>query len=316
MLARKSMAFCPQHLFGENRSLFIQEDLWTEYEKCATMLSNTGETGEINMKETLIILGTGNATVTKCYNTCFAIQKGEEYFLVDTGGGNGILVQLEKANIPMERIHNIFISHEHTDHLLGLIWLIRMIATRMKNGTYEGNLDIYCHEELKETILTIAKLTVQGKFFKMIGERIFFHTVADKETKEIMGYHPTFFDIGSTKAKQFGFTMQLDNGKKFTFIGDENYQEHEAPYVEGADWFLHEAFCLYEQRDIFKPYEKHHATVKEACEVGERFGVKNLILYHTEDKNIARRKELYSKEGQQYYHGNLFIPDDLENFEL
>jgi len=86
------------------------------------------------MEETLIMLGTGNATVTKCYNTCFAIQNGTEYFLIDTGGGNGIMTQLEKADISMEQIHEIFISHEHTDHLLGLIWLIRMIATKMKKG--------------------------------------------------------------------------------------------------------------------------------------------------------------------------------------
>lgn len=46
--------------------------------------------------ETLILLGTGNATVTKCFNTCFAIKTGEEYFLVDTGGGNGIMTQLKK----------------------------------------------------------------------------------------------------------------------------------------------------------------------------------------------------------------------------
>lgn len=120
------------------------------------------------MKEELILLGTGNATVTRCFNTCFAIKRGEEYFLVDTGGGNGIMTQLEKANIPMEAIHEIFMSHEHTDHLLGLIWLIRMIATKMKKGQYVGNLNIYCHEELKQTILTITKLTVQEKFYKMI----------------------------------------------------------------------------------------------------------------------------------------------------
>ena len=140
------------------------------------------------MKEELILLGTGNATVTNCYNTCFAIKKTEEYFLVDTGGGNGILSQLEKAAIPMERIHHIFISHEHTDHILGLVWLIRMIATGMKNGKYEGNLHIYCHEELKETILTIVKLTVQKKFYDMIGQRIFFCVVKDGEEKGIMGY--------------------------------------------------------------------------------------------------------------------------------
>ena len=33
--------------------------------------------------EKLIVLGTGNAMVTKCYNTCFALQQGDEYVLVD-----------------------------------------------------------------------------------------------------------------------------------------------------------------------------------------------------------------------------------------
>lgn len=267
-------------------------------------------------KETLIILGTGNATVTKCFNTCFAIQIGEEYFLVDTGGGNGILAQLEKAQIPMEAVHEIFISHEHTDHLLGLIWLIRMIATKMKKGQYEGNLYIYCHEDLVDTILTITKLTVQKKFYQMIGERIFFQPVKDGEAREILGYRVQFFDIQSTKAKQYGFTLQLKNGKKFTFLGDEPYCECEEPYAKDADWLLHEAFCLYRDREIYKPYEKHHATVKEACEDGENLGAKNLILYHTEDKNLENRRKLYTEEGRQYYHGNLIVPEDLERIIL
>ena len=41
--------------------------------------------------EQLIVLGTGNAVVTKCFNTCFALRKDDQYWLVDTGGGNGIL---------------------------------------------------------------------------------------------------------------------------------------------------------------------------------------------------------------------------------
>ena len=216
----------------------------------------------------------------------------------------------------MESIHEIFMSHEHTDHLLGLIWLIRMIATKMKKGQYEGNLNIYCHADLKEIILTITRLTVQAKFFNIIGERIFIHPVEDNEERDILGYHVTFFDIHSTKAKQFGFTMNLKNGKKFTFLGDEPYQEHEEVYAKDADWLLHEAFCLYADRDKYKPYEKHHTTVKEACENGEKLGAKNLILYHTEDKNLANRRELYTAEGSLYYHGNLIVPDDLERIVL
>ena len=266
--------------------------------------------------EKLIMLGTGNATVTRCYNTCFALQRGTKYFLVDTGGGNGILTQLEKADIPLNEIHDIFISHEHTDHLLGIVWLIRMIATQMKKDKYEGNLHIYCHKELVETIMTIAKLTVQPKFFKMIGERIFLISVENGEQKEIFGYNLTFFDIGSEKAKQFGFVTVLDNGKKFSFLGDEPYRECEYEYALNADWLLHEAFCLYKDRDIYKPYEKFHTTVKEACEFATMLHAKNLILYHTEDRKLTERKTLYTEEGKEYYSGNILVPDDLEVIEL
>ena len=59
----------------------------------------------------LIMLGTGSAMVTKCYNTCFALRREEEYFLVDAGGGNGILSQLEKAEIDYKNIKGMFITH-------------------------------------------------------------------------------------------------------------------------------------------------------------------------------------------------------------
>lgn len=60
--------------------------------------------------EKLIVLGTGNASVTKCYNTCSIIQdeKGK-YFMIDAGGGNGILTQLEKMNIRLQKFMIFFL---------------------------------------------------------------------------------------------------------------------------------------------------------------------------------------------------------------
>ena len=60
-----------------------------------------------NMTTELTMLGTGNATVTKCYNTCFTIKTGKNILLVDAGGGNGILGQLEKAGIAISEIHDM-----------------------------------------------------------------------------------------------------------------------------------------------------------------------------------------------------------------
>ena len=56
---------------------------------------------------TLYVFGTGNATMTRYYNTCFAIRSGEEYFMTDAGGGNGILRILEEMQVPLNRIHHL-----------------------------------------------------------------------------------------------------------------------------------------------------------------------------------------------------------------
>lgn len=263
-------------------------------------------------QELLYVFGTGNAAVTRCYNTCFAIRDQEEFFMVDAGGGNGILSILEDMKVPLNRIHHIFVTHEHTDHLLGIVWMIRMIATQMNKGIYEGDLYLYCHDQLTEPIYTICSLTMQKKFYGQIGKRIHLVPVQDGQTERILSYDVTFFDIHSTKARQFGFTTILKNGRKLSCAGDEPFHPLCRPYVEQSSWLLHEAFCLYGDRDVFKPYEKHHSTVKEACELAEALGVEHLVLWHTEDKHLAERKERYTAEGREYYHGELYVPDDGE----
>ena len=47
----------------------------------------------------ITMLGTGNAMVTECYNTCFVLQDGEKHLLVDGGGGNTLLRQLKQAGL-------------------------------------------------------------------------------------------------------------------------------------------------------------------------------------------------------------------------
>lgn len=267
--------------------------------------------------EQLLVLGSGYATVTKCYNTCWILKDEQgRPFLIDAGGGNGILVQLEKMNIPIKDIHEMFLTHEHTDHLFGVIWLIRMIGNGIARGTYEGDFHLYCHKDLIKTLMTICELTVVAKFVRLIGDRIHFIPVEDGEVRRIHDYDVKFFDIRSTKAKQFGFVTTLHNGKRLTFCGDEPYRDHCYEYAYQTDYLLHEAFCLYEERDYFKPYEKSHSTVKDAAELATRLEVGNLLLWHTEDKNIRRRKSLYKKEARAYYKGNILVPYDLEVIDL
>ena len=97
---------------------------------------------------------------------------------------------------------------------------------------------------------------------------------------------------------------------KLTCLGDEPYNPVCKKYVQGCDWLLPEAFCLYAEREQWKPYEKHHSTVKEACELAQEMQIPNLVLWHTEDSNVAGRERLYKNEGKKFYGGKLYVPDD------
>ena len=264
----------------------------------------------------LTLLGTGNAAVTDCYNTCFLLEKAGEYLLVDGGGGNQLLTRLKTCGVDWKDVRHIFVTHKHIDHLLGIIWMLRMICQNMTRGNYDGEAWLYAHTELIDLLKQLALQLLGKKDAAHIDERFHFIPLEDGDTHTLLGHPTTFFDIGSTKAKQFGFSMEYAPGKKLTCCGDEPYNPIEEPYAKDSTWLLHEAFCLYGERDRFKPYEKHHSTVKDACELAEQLGAENLILYHTEDKNLADRKEKYTAEGKAYYKGNLYVPEDLESFEL
>lgn len=264
----------------------------------------------------LTMLGTGNALVTECYNTCFVVEEKEEYFMVDGGGGNTVLRQLKEAGIDWKKIKTIFVTHKHIDHIMGIIWMMRMIGQYMSQGEYEGETTIYAHDEVISILRDMSARLLNKKETKFIDDRLHLVSVEDGESTEILHKKVRFFDIQSTKAKQFGFCIELGNGKKLTCCGDEPYNVCEKMYAQDSTWLLHEAFCLHGQADIFHPYEKHHSTVMDACRLAEELNVQNILLYHTEDKNIRDRKKLYLQEGRNYFHGNIYVPDDLETLEI
>lgn len=270
----------------------------------------------------ITMLGTGNATVSQIYNTCFVLQTPSTLMLVDAGGGNGILAQLKKVNVQISDIHHLFVTHAHTDHVLGVIWVIRMVA---QCKGYEGLLHVYGNDKVMKVIKTIIDMILAKKQLAKVAERVVFHQLEDGDSFEVGDMKLECFDIQSTKEKQFGFRAELPSSSSsdesdkplvLACLGDEPYNEQNRRYIVGADWMMCEAFCLYADRDTFKPYEKCHSTALDAGKLAEELGVKNLILYHTEEKTLANRKENYTREAAENFKGRIFVPDDLEVIEL
>lgn len=265
----------------------------------------------------ITVLGTGHGTATECYNTCFAIKNEDEYFLVDSGGGNGILKQLKESNINLEKIRYIFISHTHMDHILGCIWIIRVISKKYFNGIYSKIMYVYGNDIVIKTIKKLCKLLLPKDFFSLIDDKIKLVEVKNGEEINILNTQVKFFDINAKKVKQYGFSMLLENKKKFTFIGDEVCSKLIEKYVKNSNWLFADAYMSGEEAEKYNPIEKHHhSTVKYVAQLCERMNVENVILSHTIDNDLKNRKKVFIKDAKRYYNGKVFVPDDLEIIDL
>lgn len=268
------------------------------------------------MSKELIMLGTGNAAARHCYNTCFLIRNEAEYFLVDGGGGNTVLNQLDAVGVSCKDIHALFVTHTHTDHLFGVVWIIRTIAQMINQKRYTGTLRIYTHDKVIHTLRTICSLTLPPKIQAQLDRGIVFHELTDGDGFTECGIRFQSFDIHSRKEKQFGFRATFADGTTLACLGDEPFNEQNRSSVEGVDWLLCEAFCLYRDREEFSPYEKHHSTARDAGCLAQTLNVKHLLLYHTEDHTLDERKQAYTHEAAQVFDGEVCVPDDLETVSL
>lgn len=268
------------------------------------------------MKKEIVFLGTGEAMASRCYNSCFAVNAGDEKLLVDAGGGNGILKQLKRANIAVEDLNSLFLTHTHTDHILGAVWLLRDIGQRAGDGYYDGHLHIYGHHEAISTLKSLCKLLFGRALLRSLEKSVVFCVVKDGDKARTSALKLNFFDIHSQKCKQFGVRIALNDGPVLTYLGDEPYRELNRNYAFGVDWLISEAFCLSSEADIFQPYKINHATALDAGLNAEKLKAGNLVIIHTEDSKLAQRKALYTAEAKRVFSGRVFVPDDLERLEI
>lgn len=54
-------------------------------------------------------------------------------------------------------------SHEHTDHFLGMIWVVRMIAEMLELDEYEDDFYLYGHAEVLEKVLQVCRMILKQR---------------------------------------------------------------------------------------------------------------------------------------------------------
>ncbi len=115
------------------------------------------------MALSILILGSGAATPSVNRNPSGILLKSESSsFLIDCGEGTQLQIRKYKESI--QRIDQVFITHLHADHYLGLFGLI---STQGLLGR-ERDLEIFAPKGLKEMIDVQLKITNTYLCFKLI----------------------------------------------------------------------------------------------------------------------------------------------------
>jgi len=287
----------------------------------------------------IIMLGTGHAMTFDCFNTCFVYENENGKMLVDTGGGQQLIANLQKVGVNPSQIRAVFISHRHTDHMMGLPWLFRTVG-----GPGGGEpLTLYLHKDVMKVAKGMVELLFPDKL-EDIQRSVRFVEVGNDDEAEILGRKFRFFDLNSPNVPQYGFEMTLESGKRFVFHGDVPFDEVNRKRITGTDYLMHEAFNLSTQKPgpmpggpggpmppmggpmppmpggpggpVGKPGKMGHSTVKEAAGYAKSLGVDTLILVHGTDSGLETRKQDYIAEASSVFSGKIYAPVDFDVIEL
>jgi ribonuclease Z len=272
----------------------------------------------------VVFLGTsGSMPTAKRALSALLVRRGGTKLLFDCS--EGTQRQLLKSDVGLVELEEIFLTHYHADHYLGLPGMLKTFALRGR----EVPLTIYGPpglEDLMETLrrifgrLTYPVSTVElepGAGLARDGCRI--ETFAVEHGVSAIGYalvedgRPGRFDVdvasslGVPDGPERGTLQRGENvtladgrivspadvlgppraGRKVVLTGDTAPTASVVEAATGADLLVHEATFLADERA--RARETSHSTAGEAALVAQEAGVKLLALTHVSTRYFGHQ---------------------------
>ncbi|MFP4523215.1 MAG: MBL fold metallo-hydrolase [Candidatus Nanoarchaeia archaeon] len=231
-------------------------------------------------------------------SSCYLVHSNSQKIIFDFG--EGALIELSKRAITYEHIHHIFLTHYHTDHCAGLVvFLETILCSHLPALKYDVHL--YGPKGLKRLVRKILKT------FRIKPDKEKLKKLNLYEFKKEEPVH-----VGQTKIKPFfvqhaskpavAYRIQERN-KVFTYSGDSTVCPGIRFACEDADVALLEV----------TGEGTTHLTAKEAAQIADEAGVKNVVLTHIPYKEfkLGRRIKEFERMSKipvhQAYEGFKFI---------
>jgi ribonuclease Z len=267
----------------------------------------------------LVFLGTsGSVPTARRAPTATLVRRGGDRILFDCG--EGTQRQLLRSGIGLVELPEVFLTHYHADHYLGLPGMLKTFALRGR----ELPITVYGPPGLRDLFGSLrrvfGKLTYSleleelrpGDVLERDGYAIRVlrvdHGTASNGYALVESMRPGRFDVEGAKALgvpegpffgqlQRGERVRLANGvdvrpdqvlgpsrpgRKIVLSGDTRAAPAVLEWAEGAAVLVHDATFADDERE--RADETGHATATQAAELARAAGVEMLVLTHLSNR--------------------------------
>lgn len=263
------------------------------------------------------ILGCGSATPSLRHQpSSQVINYRDRLMMIDCGEGSQLAMR--RNSLKFSRLTDIFISHLHGDHCLGLPGLLSTLALQQAGATvtvhtFADGADIlsrvtnfFCRErsyELKFNIITPHSGIIYEDNNLTVETFPLYHSIPStgfifREKPKLRHLNREMVDfynvpVSRRHALRSGedfttaegvvipnsrLTTPADPSISYAYCSDTMYDERVAQAVSGVDVIYHEA--TYIDADAEKARQRGHSTASQAARIARDAGAKRLILGH------------------------------------
>lgn len=252
------------------------------------------------------LLGTGGPPpVMDRFGPATLVEAGDQILLFDCG--RGATQRLFQLKIPLKDVHSLFLTHLHSDHIVGIPDLY---LTGWVNGKRELPFEVWGPEGSKAMMEHLERAFDFDIRIRLYDDRtspegIKLHVQEIKEgvVYQRNGVKVTAFEVDH-RPIQPAFGYRIDYGDRSVVIsGDTRVSENLIRHASGVDLLIHEVVSLESLRRANYSSERistimnHHTTPEQAGELFKRTNPKLAVYSHiilpgaiTEDLIAATRK--------------------------
>ncbi len=269
------------------------------------------------------LLGTGSPPPRMDrFGASILVQAGNEKLLFDCG--RGAAQRLQQLKIPFTEVHDMFLTHLHSDHVVGIpdLWLTGWVQGRNlplqvfgPAGTREMMMhleeafqfDIHVRRDVDERlpsqgVAVIAKDIEEGVVYEHAGVKVTAFLVDHGPVKPAFGYRIDFA------------------GHSVVLSGDTRFSENLIRHAQSADVLVHEvmdteAFRLNNPSatpERVQRVAEHHTSPEQAGTVFARVKPKLAVYSHIVPPDSPNLVSLTRKT----YAGPLEVGEDLMSIDI